>query len=110
MREKPMNRRRLFLCAIFFTLLTVVGNAQVMDGMARRTSFNDDWRFLKGDAAVAELPAFNDSRWRTVQLPHDWAIEGPFDPKFNPHEGALPDFGTGWYRKHFTMPVSAKGK
>ena len=43
-------------------------------------------------------------------LPHDWAIEGPFDPQQNPHTGALPIFGTGWYRKSFTLPASAKGR
>ena len=43
-------------------------------------------------------------------MPHDWAIDGPFDPKQNPHTGALPIFGTGWYRKSFTLPESAKGR
>src|SRR5262249_17361737 len=71
---------------------------------ARRQAFNDGWRFLKGDAPGAEAPAFQDSAWREVQLPHDWAIEGPFDSKANPHTGALPIFGTGWYRKRFTAP------
>src|ERR1051325_573539 len=69
----------------------------------RRLSFNEGWRFLKGDAAGAEKATFADSTWRTVQLPHDWAIEGPFDPKLDPHTGALPIFGTGWYRKTFTL-------
>ena len=51
-----------------------------------------------------------DSAWRGLDLPHDWAIEGPFDPKINPHCGALPFFGVGWYRRHFTLPESARGK
>ena len=76
----------------------------------RRTSFNADWRFLKGNAEGAEQPQFDDSLWRIVRLPHDWAIEGPFDRKLNPHTGALPIFGTGWYRKSFTVPESAKGR
>jgi beta-galactosidase len=76
----------------------------------RRTSFNADWRFFKGEAVGAEQPQFDDSAWRIVRLPHDWAIEGPFDPKLNPHTGALPIFGTGWYRKSFTLPESAKGR
>ena len=76
----------------------------------RRQSFNDDWRFLKGDAAGAEAPAFDDSTWRTLRLPHDWAIEGPFDRKINPHTGALPIFGTGWYRKRFTVPDALRGQ
>ena len=76
----------------------------------RRQSFNDGWRFYKGPADGAEQPQFDDSKWRAVRLPHDWAIEGPFDRKINPHIGALPSFGTGWYRKTFVLPPSAKGK
>ena len=76
----------------------------------RRQSFDDNWRFFKGDAPGAEQPAFDDSKWRELSLPHDWAIEGPFDPKANPHTGALPIFGTGWYRKSFNVPDSAKDR
>ena len=69
------------------------------------TSFDPGWRFLKADAPGAEDPAFSDDAWRTVNVPHDWAIEGPFDQK-NPAGGAgafLPG-GVGWYRKHFALP------
>jgi beta-galactosidase len=77
---------------------------------SRRIDFDDDWRFYKGEAPGAEAAAFNDSQWRQLNLPHDWAIEGPFDPTLNPHTGALPYFGTGWYRKSFSVPESGKGK
>ena len=70
----------------------------------RRTSFNDDWRFFLGDAPAAEQAQFDDSHWTTLRLPHDWAIDGPFDPAINPHTGALPISGTGWYRKKFKLP------
>jgi beta-galactosidase len=76
----------------------------------RRIDFDADWRFFKGEAPSGEEPAFDDSKWRQLTLPHDWAIEGPFDPTLNPHTGALPYFGTGWYRKSFTVPESGKGK
>ena len=76
----------------------------------RRLSFNEGWRFFKGEASGAETPQFDDSAWRTLRLPHDWAIEGPFDAKLNPQTGALPISGTGWYRKTFALPESAKGK
>ncbi len=59
----------------------------------------------------ANGPAFDDSHWRTLSLPHDWSIEGKFDRK-NPAGtggGALPG-GLGWYRKTFTVPASSKGK
>ncbi len=71
------------------------------------TSFDPGWRFLKSDAPGAEAPDFADGAWRTVNVPHDWAIEGPFDEK-NPAGGAgafLPG-GIGWYRRHFVLPAA----
>lgn len=74
-----------------------------------RESFNNGWRFsLLSDADTTrfESPSFNDASWRTLSLPHDWAIEGTFS-KDNPSGvdgGALPG-GTGWYRKHFATPA-----
>src|SRR4051812_13760294 len=49
--------------------------------------FDHEWRFYKGDAAGAERVDFNDAAWRTLDLPHDWRIEGPFD-QTNPVGGA----------------------
>jgi beta-galactosidase len=68
------------------------------------TPFDADWRFLKADAPGAEAPDFDDASWRSLSVPHDWSIEGPFDQK-SPTGGAggfLPA-GVGWYRKHFTL-------
>jgi beta-galactosidase len=76
----------------------------------RRASFDHGWRFQKGEQPGAEAPGCADGGWRALDVPHDWAIEGPFDPKINPHAGALPAFGVAWYRKHFTLPASAKGR
>jgi beta-galactosidase len=72
--------------------------------------FDDDWRFLKGDI-TSQAAGLDDSAWRTVRVPHDWSIEGPFDEK-NPTGGAgafLPA-GVGWYRKHFDAPDGFAGK
>ena len=69
--------------------------------------FESDWRFLKADAPGAEQPGFSDANWRVVSVPHDWAIEGPFDAK-NPSGqagGYLPG-GIGWYRKHFSLTAA----
>src|SRR6266567_7963936 len=70
------------------------------------SSFDNDWRFLKGDSRGAEKADFDDSAWRKLNVPHDWSIEGSFDEK-NPTGGAggfLPA-GIGWYRKRFTLPA-----
>ena len=71
------------------------------------TSFDSDWRFLKADAPGAEAPEFADASWRTLNVPHDWSIEGPFDQNNpgGPAGGFLP-YGVGWYRKHFVLPAA----
>ncbi len=76
----------------------------------RRINFDDGWRFLKADAEGAQQPNFDDTAWREVRLPHDWAIEGPFDAKYGSSTGGLPVSGTGWYRKTFTLPESARAR
>jgi beta-galactosidase len=73
--------------------------------------FNKGWKFTLGDQAGWSAAALDDKSWRTLDLPHDWSIEGKFD-KNHPATvggGALPG-GTGWYRKQFQVPASAKGK
>jgi beta-galactosidase len=95
---------------VFFLGLLITASFGL--GATRRvTSFDSDWRFLKGDAASAEIAAFDDSKWRTLNVPHDWSIEGPFAAA-NPTSGAggfLPA-GVGWYRKHFMLPKEYAGR
>jgi beta-galactosidase len=74
-----------------------------------RLSFNEGWLFEKTDDAKASHFNFDDKDWRKLSLPHDWAIEGPFKPEYNPRTGGLPVFGKAWYRKHFTVD-STKNK
>src|SRR5581483_1363428 len=108
------NTSRLLVAALcaFWVLSAIPARAATAIAISgeRRLNFNDSWRFFKGEAEGAERPDFADSQWTEIRLPHDWAIEGPFDPKINPHIGALPSFGTGWYRKTFTLPASAKDR
>src|SRR6516225_4330612 len=67
--------------------------------------FDSDWRFFKGEPA----PGFDDSTWRTVRVPHDWSIEGPFDEKnLTGQGGGFLPAGVGWYRKHFTAPANRR--
>lgn len=72
--------------------------------------FNKGWLFKKGEAPGAETITFADNAWRKQDLPHDWAIEGPFDNKYNARTGGLPVHGTGWYRKHFVVDKAMQGK
>jgi len=77
---------------------------------SRRLSLDHDWRFMRGDVKDAATLEIDDSEWRHLDLPHDWAIEGPFDKSISPHCGALPYFGVAWYRKHFRVPSTAHGR
>ena len=57
-----------------YLLLAQTGAAFLGAG-PRDQPFDADWRFLRGDAPGAEQPAFNDSQWRVLDVPHDWSIE-----------------------------------
>lgn len=94
-----------------FLLLSLLALPQAAASDSRAVKFNSGWKFSLGDNAEASNPNFNDSGWRSLTLPHDWAIEGKFSPD-NPSGtggGALPG-GIGWYRKSFKLEQSIKGK
>jgi beta-galactosidase len=73
--------------------------------------FDSDWKFHRGGAQYAEQPGFDDSTWRTIDLPHDWSIEdlpgtnSPFNrDAIDQVSGGFTTGGTGWYRKTFILP------
>ena len=69
-----------------------------------RQNFDNDWRFILADTASMSQVDYNDSFWRRLDVPHDWAIEGDFyaGNSSGAGGGALPG-GVGWYRKHFSL-------
>ncbi|MBD0294563.1 MAG: beta galactosidase jelly roll domain-containing protein, partial [Flavisolibacter sp.] len=79
--------------------------------------FDDDWRFFRGGALGAESISFDDSKWRQLDLPHDWSMEdlpgtkSPFNPAaISQVNGGFTTGGTAWYRKTFSVPAEQKGK
>lgn len=74
-------------------------------------NFCKTWKFQLGEVTNGQEPGLDDAPWRTLDLPHDWSIEGVFskDHPATPGGGALPG-GIGWYRKTFAIPESAKDK
>ena len=107
-----------------FILCCVISYSQ-NNTVSRTRLFDAGWRFLKDSAVLADASEFNDSKWRTVNLPHDWSIEdlpagqaglpnqlpdtvaGPFSR--NSVGKAATGFtvgGTGWYRKEFISEKS----
>lgn len=61
-------------------------------------------------AYTQPAPAYDDSAWRQLDLPHDWGIEGPFDQALPGETGKLPWHGVAWYRKTFDLPASDAGR
>ncbi|MDR2413719.1 MAG: DUF4982 domain-containing protein [Odoribacteraceae bacterium] len=81
--------------------------SQVSFGQPER--INDRWQFSPGDARDAANPGFNASRWRTLDLPHDWSVEGNLSPDQASCTGFLPG-GVGWYRKVVAIPKEKEGE
>lgn len=103
-----------------FYLMTM-GFCLALNLHAQRSEYllEKGWKFTKGEISNAEMPAFNDAKWETVDIPHDWAIFGPFDKNNDLQNvavtqnfetqaslktgrtGGLPYVGIGWYRTTF---------
>lgn len=103
-----------------FYLMTM-GFCLTLNLHAQRSEYllEKGWKFTKGEVSNAEMPAFNDAKWETVDIPHDWAIFGPFDKNNDLQNvavtqnfetqaslktgrtGGLPYVGIGWYRTTF---------
>jgi beta-galactosidase len=115
-----MKTKILVIITIFLTI----------NALAQRTEINleKNWKFSKGDFPEAVNVGFDDSNWETVNVPHDWAIYGPFDKEVDKQviaivqnnekvatektgrTGALPFIGVGWYRTEFSTPDFEQGK
>ncbi|ALW83688.1 beta-galactosidase [Hymenobacter sedentarius] len=112
------------LAAALVLLATLPATAQTRQEYLLDTN----WKFTKGEVADAAAPAFQDAKWQTVTVPHDWAIYGPFDGKNDlqavkieqnneqaatlkaGRTGGLPFIGTGWYRRPLAVPQFGPGR
>ena len=78
-----------------------------------RTVVNIDsgWKFIRSDASGAQAPGFDDSSWRILDVPHDWAIEDDYDENSPVRRGGgYLGGGVGWYRKSLKLDQSYAGK
>jgi len=124
LHERILLTKRLWLlmrwmiCLMFFTSQASAQQATAVDSSFSGTMlFDNDWRFIRSGAQGAEMESFDDSRWRLLDLPHDWSIEdlpgvgSPFNPAaISQVNGGFTEGGTGWYRKTFTVDQALKGK
>lgn len=132
-----MLRRACYL----LLLTTMVSNGYGQSSARRHINIDDNWKFHFGHAANPEKdfnysiatifsksggaartaadPRFNDSTWRILNLPHDWAVELPFvnvgnfdvmAHGYKPVGGLFPETSIGWYRKRFSVPASDSGQ
>ena len=81
------------------SILTAAVLAAVSACARETVDFCDGWEFSR-----------DQKTWRAVDVPHDWAIEGPFDPEANAWTGKLPWKGVGYYRKSFFLDAAPKGR
>lgn len=91
------------------------------DVLRHTITLDDNWLFINNDLVGAETLSFSTEKWKSVSVPHDWAITGPFDKEVDKQKGiikqngekiptektgrtgALPHIGVGWYRKSFSI-------
>lgn len=114
---------------VFSFILGAVFSTTLLQAQVRTLqTFEKGWKFTREDKPEFIKDGFDDSKWQTVTVPHDWAIYGPFSiqndkqniaitqdgqkeaMEHSGRTGGLPFVGTGWYRLAFEAPSFAKGK
>ena len=114
--------------SVLISICLLIGCSEQKQASAfndRVRDFDADWHFIRDSVAGAEQTGFDDSKWRVLDLPHDWSIEdlpgqiegkvvGPFSQASEgANNGASTGHvvgGTGWYRKTFTLSSDDKNK
>ncbi len=125
--KKLQNMKHIKYSILFLVafLHVGIGNSQ---SSKHEFLIEKNWKFSKGDFPDAAQNNFDDTNWQAVTVPHDWAIYGPFDRKYDLQEvaitqngetvatvktgrtGGLPYIGTGWYRNTFDINNFVKGR
>lgn len=118
--------KKIFILLAFFSL-TIIAQSQTK--VREKLSLDNGWRFYQGDIPMpiikgqdmsygnakagkawgAAAPNFDDTEWQMLSLPHDWAVENPYDSTANSNQG-YKKRGTGWYRRNFKIDKADKGK
>lgn len=102
-----MRKIYLLVFVLLITGVTPILQAQVNFGSPEK--INDDWKFILNDVKEGYMVDFNDARWQSVSLPHDWSVKGQLSPTLASATGYLPG-GIGWYRKSLEIPVEKQGQ
>jgi len=134
--------KRISVLFLFISLFCFIGFCNAQNTFSNRhRNFDDNWKFHLGDASnplkdfnysIANIfsktgnaygsaidDKFNDTSWRSLNLPHDWVVELPFvnSPNndvlshgYKPVGGLFPETSIGWYRKHFLINKKDSGQ
>lgn len=129
----------LFSTLLLALFVSCAVNLSAASSPRERIRLDDNWRFALGHATDPDRdfghatgyfsylaktgygdgpasPAFDDRGWRTVTIPHDWAVELPFDPRGTASHGHkalgrhFPENSVGWYRRTFHIPATDHGR
>lgn len=111
----------VFLAFMHFSMYAMANNRSVQ-------TFKSGWKFTRTDDVTASGVDYDDRKWESVSVPHDWAIYGPFDANNDRQQvaieqdgqkeamshagrtGGLPFVGPGWYRLEFESPEFVDGR
>lgn len=122
--QKNMAKKNV----IILYLLILCHSFVVAQEMRTSVLLDKKWKFAKGEFTEANQPNFDDSEWQFVNVPHDWAIYGPFDEMNDIQQvaitqnleekasrktgrtGGLPYVGVGWYRTSFSVADYVSGE
>lgn len=87
------------MAAIFISAVLFSEKISAQTSFGKSSLINEGWLFIQHDEKEASNPDFDDSKWNSVNLPHDWSAQGTLSPNNASCTGFLPA-GIGWYRKH----------
>ncbi|MCW3808027.1 glycoside hydrolase family 2 TIM barrel-domain containing protein [Plebeiibacterium marinum] len=99
--------RSAFLCVLFIVI--GLNKSKAEETSRIKQLFNFDWKFMHGDIEDAQNIDFDDSNWRTLDLPHDFQIEQPWKESAGRGRG-FKEMSAGWYRKSFTADTAWIGQ
>jgi beta-galactosidase/beta-glucuronidase len=100
-------KKVLFVLSVAAVLCSISGRSQT--GFGKAGKINDGWKFTLNDSVGYQNASVSDNKWRNVNLPHDWSVEGQLSPSLASCTGFLPG-GIGWYRKSLAVPADKKGE
>ncbi len=103
--EKTSSIKNTLIIAIIIFLSPTL----LSQGFGESHKLNSDWSFHLGDIRYGGRESLDHSKWRVLNLPHDWSVEGIASPDLSSCTGYLPG-GIAWYRKKIEIPQEKKGQ